>query len=62
MKRWATLKTAETTQVVDVIVEQNEMPVIPGEWVEVTGVVVGPGWLYDGNTFSPPPPPPEPEA
>jgi hypothetical protein len=53
MKRWALIKNG----VVDMIVEQDTQPQIAGMWVECSNQV-GPGWLYDGSTFSPPPPPP----
>lgn len=52
MKRWALIVNG----VVDMIVEQDSQPQISGVWVECSASV-GPGWLYDGNTFSPPPPP-----
>jgi hypothetical protein len=37
------------------IVEQDSTPTIPGQWVDVTGQAVGPGWQYDGANFTPPP-------
>jgi hypothetical protein len=37
------------------VVEQDFPPVIEGQWLPCGNA--GPGWLYDGSTFSPPPPP-----
>lgn len=56
MKRWACIEVDHVLMVV----EQDNCPSISGIWVECADHV-GPGWVYDGNTFSPPPPPPEPE-
>lgn len=53
MKRWALI----VNSVVSMVVEQDTQPQIAGVWVECPNYV-GPGWLYDGSTFSPPPPPP----
>jgi|GEM_PF-5519338 len=33
------------------IVEQDDMPNLPGRWVDVTGLHVGPGYMFDGSTF-----------
>jgi hypothetical protein len=49
MKRWASIRNG----VVDMVVEQDTQPQIAGTWVECSSEV-GPGWLYDGSTFSPP--------
>ena len=51
MKRWALIDVG----IVTMVVEQDSQPQISGEWVECPDYV-GPGWLYDGSTFSPPPP------
>lgn len=50
MKRWANVFGG----VVSLVVDQDSMPTINGVWVEITGQNVGPGWLYNGGTFSPP--------
>lgn len=52
MKRWAFIVNG----VVIYVTEQDNQPELPGLWVECEKTV-GPEWLYDGNTFSPPPPP-----
>jgi hypothetical protein len=54
MKRWALIDG----NVVNMIVEQETQPQVFGSWVECFDYV-GPGWLYDGSTFSLPPPPVE---
>jgi hypothetical protein len=33
-----------------------------GQWVRADHVLVGSGWSYDGERFTPPDPPPYPEA
>lgn len=33
------------------IVEQDDMPNLPGWWVDVTGLHIGPGYMYDGSAF-----------
>lgn len=45
---------------VQLVVEQDSMPVIPGLWVDVTDLNVGPRDLYDGTSFTKYAPPPEP--
>lgn len=35
------------------IVEQDDTPTVEGQWIEVTGLLVGPGFTYDGTTFTP---------
>ncbi len=40
------------------VVEQDSTPTIPGTWVACGNA--GPGWAYDGDTFTPPPLPPAP--
>jgi len=58
MKRWALIKNST----VDNVVEQDTQPQVYGSWVECP-YYVGPGWVYENGTFSPPPlPPPEPAA
>ena len=45
---------------VSTVVEQDSLPTVMGDWVDVTGMNVGPNDLYDGTTFTkyvPPPPP-----
>ena len=39
---------------VAVVVEQDTEPTIGGTWVDVTGLHVGPGFTYDGGTFTAP--------
>ena len=34
------------------VVEQDSGPTIGGQWVNVTGQMIGPGQMYDGATFS----------
>jgi hypothetical protein len=44
---------------VSLITEQDSTPILPGLWVNVTGMNVGPLDKYDGQTFTkhvPPPP------
>lgn len=55
MKRWALI---EGDQVANVV-EQDDEPSIGGTWVDVTGLFVGPRFIYDGQDFTPPAPPPE---
>ena len=50
MKRWALIKNG----VVDTVVTQTAQPQVFGTWVECPDYV-GPGWLYNGSTFSSPP-------
>lgn len=40
------------------VVEQDSTPTILGTWVACGNA--GPGWAYDGDTFTPPPMPPAP--
>lgn len=40
--------------VVDSVVEQDTAPTLAGIWVDVTGLHVGPKYLYDGEDFTPP--------
>lgn len=54
MNRWALIDGNTVANVV----EQDSQPQIGGTWVDITGQHVGPGYTYDGSTFSPPPPPP----
>jgi len=53
MKRWALIEG----NVVNMVVKQDTQPEVNGTWVECP-YEVGPGWLYDGVSFTPPPPPP----
>jgi hypothetical protein len=48
--------------IVDIVVEQDSTPTLPGTWVDVTGTNVGPSYTYDGNTFTPPVEKPEPRV
>jgi len=57
MNRYALIKNGS----VDLIVEQDDTPVLPGTWVEVTGMNVGPLDLYDGVAFTKYVPPPAQE-
>ncbi len=50
MRRWALLSGAVCANVV----EQAEMPSIPGEWRDVTGLPVGPGSRWSGSEWLPP--------
>ena len=55
MNRYALIEAGS----VSIIVEQDSTPVLPGLWVNVTGMNVGPFDKYDGQTFTkhvPPPP------
>jgi hypothetical protein len=57
MNRYALIKNGS----VDLIVEQDDTPVLPGTWVEVTGMNVGPLDFYDGVSFTKYVPPPAQE-
>lgn len=48
MNRYALIELG----VVSVIVEQDTTPVLPGLWVNVTGMDVGPLDTYDGQSFT----------
>jgi hypothetical protein len=48
--------------VVDVVVEQESTPTLPGMWIDVTNLSVGPLDKYDGNTFTKYVRPPEPRV
>jgi hypothetical protein len=39
---------------VSTVVEQPNLPTIPGQWVACGDA--GPGWAYNGSAFAPPPP------
>lgn len=52
--RWALIASGHVANVV----EQDSTPPIPGTWVACGNA--GPGWAYDGDTFTPPPLPPAP--
>jgi hypothetical protein len=54
MNRWALI----AGDIVANVVEQDDEPSIGGVWVDITGQHVGPGYTYDGTSFTPPPPPP----
>lgn len=54
MKRWALI---EGTTVANVV-EQEDQPQIGGTWVDITGLHVGPGYLYKNGTFLPSSEPP----
>jgi hypothetical protein len=47
---------------VSLITEQDSIPILPGLWVNVTGMNVGPLDKYDGQTFTKYVPPPEPRV
>lgn len=49
MSRWAKISGGLVANVV----EQDTMPGIEGTWVECGSA--GPGWVYDGETYSAPP-------
>ena len=55
MNRFANIHSG----IVGVVVEQDDTPQIPGQWV-ACAFNVGPGWTYDGATFTAPVPVPEP--
>lgn len=46
--RWALIASGQVANVV----EQDSTPPIPGTWVACGNA--GPGWAYDGETFTPP--------
>lgn len=48
MKRWAKLNGSTCTNVV----EQVDMPTVGGEWVDVSGLPVGPGMRYEDGVWS----------
>ena len=50
MKRWALIQDG----ICETVVEQNEQPVIPGNWLQVTGLRVGPGWSWNGVSWTKP--------
>jgi hypothetical protein len=52
--RWALIEGG----VVATVVEQDDEPSIGGTWVDIAGQAVGPGYSYDGETFTPPHAPP----
>lgn len=56
MNRYALIESGS----VSLVTEQDSPPILPGLWVNVTGMNVGPFDKYDGQTFTkhvPPPPP-----
>lgn len=50
MKRWALI----VEEKIETVTEQESMPCIPGEWLDITDVAVGPGWRRDGDVWLPP--------
>jgi hypothetical protein len=50
MKRWALIDGGTVANVV----EQDDAPQIGGDWRDITGLHVGPGFTLDGETYSPP--------
>ncbi|MBI3157583.1 MAG: hypothetical protein HYZ20_19560 [Burkholderiales bacterium] len=50
MARWALIRG----NTVATIIDQEVEPAIGGTWVDVTGLHVGPGFTYDGGTFTAP--------
>ena len=50
MKRWALI----VEEKIETVTEQESMPCIPGEWLDVTDVAVGPCWRRDGDEWLPP--------
>lgn len=50
MSRWALIQGG----MVATVVEQDTMPTIPGQWVDCTGLAVGPGNTYNGVAFAAP--------
>ena len=53
MKRFALIQSGRVANVV----ERASVPEVPGEWVDCTGEHVGPGFRWDGSTFTEPPKP-----
>lgn len=53
MKRFALIQSGRVANVV----ERASAPEVPGEWVDCTGGHVGPGFMWDGSTFTDPPKP-----
>lgn len=57
MKLWALIQGTLVAN----IVEQETQPTLFGQWIEITGTRVVPGWEYiDGQFVDPNPPPPVP--
>lgn len=56
MNRYALVESGSVTTVV----EQDDTPTLPGLWVDITGMHIGPNDLYDGANFTKYVPPPEP--
>lgn len=50
MSRWALIQGG----IVATVVEQDAQPRVPGVWVECTGLMVGPGWAWDGSAWTAP--------
>jgi hypothetical protein len=50
MSRYALIERG----IVATVVEQGDAPTIGGEWVDVTGLHVGPGWAWDGSAWAAP--------
>lgn len=50
MARWALIKNGR----VSTVTEHAAKPGINGQWLDVTGLQVGPGHRFDGSDFTPP--------
>jgi hypothetical protein len=52
MARWALVRGGK----VDTVVEQVTTPTVDlgGQWIDITGQHVGPGYTYNGSTFAAP--------
>jgi hypothetical protein len=52
MARWALVRGGK----VDTVVEQATTPTVDlgGQWIDITGQHVGPGYTYNGSTFAAP--------
>jgi hypothetical protein len=50
MKRWALM----SGNVAICVVEQSALPAVPGVWIDVTGLIVGPEYQFnEGNWIAP---------
>lgn len=61
MKRWALVRYDLNSQI-SLVTEQETKPVVyvkenVTEWIDITEIHAGPGWIYDSKekTFTPPP-------
>ena len=50
MSLWALIQDGRVATIVD----SGSMPTRAGQWVNVDGLGIGPGYIYDGASFAPP--------